>query len=198
MLKAIIFDFGGVFSVEADIKKFLQNNAIKFKIDPEEVNKISSAIWAEARLGKIDSNIFWEKLCELVGMDSLEFKKYFIENTTLVEYNLYDFVKYNLKGKYKLAILSNQIESWLETVLEENNFREVFDFVITSYNTGLAKPDLAIYQKTLEILDLKAEECLFIDDLAQNLVPAQTLGMQTILFENYEQFLGELNKVLKN
>lgn len=197
MLQAIIFDFGGVFSVEADIKKFLQNNAIKFKIDPEEVNKISSAIWAEARLGKIDSNIFWEKLGELVDMDPLEFKKYFIENTTLVEYKLYDFVKYHLKGKYKLAILSNQIESWLETVLEENNFREVFDFIITSYNTGLAKPDLAIYQKTLEILDLKAEECLFIDDLAQNLAPAKELGMQTILFENYEQFLGDLNKVLK-
>ena len=198
MLEAIIFDFGGVFSVEADIKKFLQNNALKFKIDPEEVNKVSSAIWAEARLGKIDSNIFWQKLGELVGMEEIEFKKYFIENTTLIEHDLYDFVKYNLKNKYKLAILSNQIESWLETVLEENDFREVFDFVITSYNTGLAKPDIAIYQKALEILKLKAEECLFIDDLPQNLVPAQELGMQTILFENYEQFLVDLNKILKN
>lgn len=197
MLKAIIFDFGGVFSDKANLEKFIQNTIVKFKIDPEEVNKVYSVIWAEAQLGKIDSNIFWEKLGELVGMDSLEFKKYFIENTTLIERNLYEFVKYHLKGKYKLVILSNQIESWLETVLEENNFREVFDFVITSYNTGLAKPDLAIYQKTLEILDLKAEECLFVDDLPKNLVPAQKLGMQTILFENYEQFLGDLNKVLK-
>ncbi|MFZ2835137.1 MAG: HAD-IA family hydrolase, partial [Candidatus Moraniibacteriota bacterium] len=163
MYKAIIFDFGGVFSINDDIQEFWLNNAVKLNVDSQKANEIGLSIWLEARVGKIDSNIFWEKLGAFVGMDAFKFKKYFVEYTGFRD-ELYAYVKNNLQGKYKLAILSNQIESWLEPILEEKKFREVFDVIVTSYDVGFAKPDIEIYKKVLERLNLEAGECIYIED----------------------------------
>ncbi|MDP2104267.1 MAG: HAD family phosphatase [Candidatus Gracilibacteria bacterium] len=196
MIKAIIFDFGGVFSTDDDIREFWQNNAEKLGVDAEEANRISLSIWFEARVGKIDSTIFWEKLGAFTKMSPESFKKYFIEYTGFRD-ELHQFVKKNLYGKYKLAILSNQIESWLEPILEEKKFREIFDIIITSYNTGLVKPDREIYEKVIQDLNLKAEECIYIEDRPKNLEPAKNLGMNVIEFRDYDSFLKELDFLLK-
>ena len=195
MFKAIIFDFGGVFSANDDIQEFWLNNAVKFSVNAEDANEISSLIWSDARIGKIDSDIFWTKLGSFVKMDAIEFKKYFIEYTSFRE-KLYQYVKNNLQGKYKLAILSNQIESWLEPILEEKKMRAVFDTIVTSYETGLAKPDIKIYEKVLEKLNLKAEECIYIEDRIKNIEPAKILGMTVIQFKNYDQCLRDLEQIL--
>jgi putative hydrolase of the HAD superfamily len=42
---------------------------------------------------------------------------------------------------------------------------------------------------------LKAEECVFIDDRPENIEAAKALGMEGIVFENYEQASEELEKV---
>ncbi|EKD29916.1 MAG: hypothetical protein ACD_78C00214G0002 [uncultured bacterium (gcode 4)] len=196
MIKAIIFDFGGVFSTDDDIREFWQNNAEKLGVDAEEANRISLSIWFEARVGKIDSTIFWEKLGAFTKMSPESFKKYFIEYTGFRD-ELHQFVKENLYWKYKLAILSNQIESWLEPILEEKKFREIFDIIITSYNTGLVKPDREIYEKVIQDLNLKAEECIYIEDRPKNLEPAKNLGMNVIEFRDYDSFLKELDFLLK-
>ncbi|MFZ2193259.1 MAG: HAD family phosphatase [Candidatus Moraniibacteriota bacterium] len=197
MYKAIIFDFGGVFSINDDIQEFWLNNAVKLNVDSQKANEIGLSIWLEARVGKIDSNIFWEKLGAFVGMDAFKFKKYFVEYTGFRD-ELYAYVKNNLQGKYKLAILSNQIESWLEPILEEKKFREVFDVIVTSYDVGFAKPDIEIYKKVLERLNLEAGECIYIEDRIKNLEPAKILGMKTIEFKNYKQCVEDLEMLLGN
>ena len=195
MIKAIIFDFGGVFSIDDNIPKFLQTNSERLGIDPEEVGKISLAIWQEARVGKIDSNIFWEKLGALAKMKPENFKKYFTESFGFRQ-ELYDYVKKNLYGKYKLAILSNQIESWLEPILEEKKFKEIFDVIVTSYNTGFAKPDIKIYEKVLQDLKLPADQCIYVEDRPANLEPAKNLGMYVIEFKKFDQFIADLDNLL--
>lgn len=195
MVKAIIFDFGGVFSIDDDIEEFWKNNAEKFNIDKDEANKISLPIWMEARIGKIDSNIFWTELGKLIKMPADEFKKYFVEYTGFRN-ELYNFVKDNLKGKYKLGILSSQIESWLEPILEEKKFRDIFDVIVTSYNSGFAKPDIRIYKEILEKLEVEGKDCIYIEDREKNLEPAKELDMRIIKFKNFVQFKDDLEKIL--
>lgn len=196
MYKAIVFDFGGVFSINDDIQKFLEDNAAKFNIDLAEAKSIWLPLWLNARIGKIDSNIFWEKLGSFVKMDAVEFKKYFI-GCTGFRNDLYGYVENKLRGKYKLAILSNQIKSWLGPILEEKKFRELFDVIITSYDVGLAKPDVEMYKMVLEKLNVKAKECVYIDDAEKNLEPAQALGVKTIEFKNYNQCVEVLEELLR-
>ena len=55
----------------------------------------------------------------------------------------------------------------------------------------MLKPDSEIYIRLLEKFGLKAEECLFIDDMEANTETAQELGWKTYCFD------GDVNK-LKN
>ncbi|KKQ56686.1 MAG: HAD-superfamily hydrolase, subfamily IA, variant 3 [Parcubacteria group bacterium GW2011_GWA2_38_13] len=195
MIKAIIFDFGGIFNIRDSLKIFWQDNADTLKVDPEKAFAISLPLWRKARIGNIDSEIFWEKLGACAKMSPENFKKYFIEYTGYRE-EMLEYIKKNLKGKYKLAILSNQIKTWIEPILKEKKFEEVFDVIITSYNTGFAKPDIRIYKKAIQALGVKAQECIYIEDKPRNVGPAEALGMKVILFQSYDQCINDLNNLL--
>ena len=58
-------------------------------------------------------------------------------------------------------------------------FRE-FDCVLESSKIGVRKPEPRIYEMMLENLGLPAAACIFIDDLGVNLKPARAMGMTTI------------------
>ncbi|MFZ2188808.1 MAG: HAD family phosphatase [Candidatus Moraniibacteriota bacterium] len=196
MIKAIIFDFGGVLCVNDDLPKFWQENGDKLGVDPEDARKVGVPIWMEARVGKIDSNVYWEDLGVLAKMSAEEFRKYFIEYTGFRD-ELYTYIKKELKGKYKLAILSNQIKSWFEPIAEEKKFKAVFNVIVTSYGTGIAKPEIEIYKKTIKELGVEASECVFVEDRPKNIEPAEKLGMQVIEFKDFNQFVGDLEKIKK-
>ena len=194
-MKTIIFLFGGVFNLRTSVKEFWQNNAKVLGVDPEKADKITLDIWLKARIGKIDSDIFWTESAKLVKMSAEDFKDCFFNYTGWRE-DLYDFVKQELAGKYKLGMVSNQIESWLEPIIEEKGLRDLFDVIITSYELGIAKPDIRAYQEAVNKLAVDPKDCIYIDDFEHNLKPAQELGMETILFKDTASLKKELNKLL--
>jgi putative hydrolase of the HAD superfamily len=57
---------------------------------------------------------------------------------------------------------------------------EMFDVVVESSKVGLRKPDPRFYERATAALDVAAEECVYLDDLGINLKPARQLGMRTI------------------
>ena len=80
---------------------------------------------------------------------------------------------------------------------------DVLDFLphmdggVFSCYVQLIKPDPEIYRTLMDKYDLKAEECVFIDDREENVVAARELGMQAIRFENYAQARGELELLIE-
>ena len=57
----------------------------------------------------------------------------------------------------------------------------------------MLKPDEKIYRTFLEKYGLKADECLFVDDREENVIGAQSVGMQTFRFMgDYEEIKGVL------
>jgi 2-haloacid dehalogenase len=67
------------------------------------------------------------------------------------------------------------------------DFFERFRGVLVSGEERLIKPDPAISRLMLERFDLKAAECLFIDDNLDNVWAAQNLGLKAVRFENPSQ-----------
>jgi len=64
------------------------------------------------------------------------------------------------------------------------DFFDLFDGIIVSGEEGLLKPpDLRIFQRFLERYDLKAQECIFIDDNSKNIAAACSLGMSGIHYQ---------------
>ncbi len=66
--------------------------------------------------------------------------------------------------------------------------------VIISCDVGIRKPDSNIYKITLKEIQLKPSQTIFVDNSHWNILPAQKLGMKTILFKNNKQFFKEIKK----
>jgi putative hydrolase of the HAD superfamily len=69
----------------------------------------------------------------------------------------------------------------------------LFDSIIESSKAGVRKPDPKIYQMMCELLDVKAENCVYLDDLGINCKPAAALGMRAIKVVDVDQTLAELS-----
>ncbi|QQT25639.1 HAD family hydrolase [Sphingobacterium spiritivorum] len=93
-----------------------------------------------------------------------------------------------LKGKYRLFLLSNNNEihyQWIldylkrEYQLEDNT--SFFEKDYYSHLMKMRKPNADIFEYVLNTHDLKPEETVFIDDSPQHLDTAAKLGLQTFL-----------------
>jgi epoxide hydrolase-like predicted phosphatase len=190
MIEAIIFDWGGVLSANPSIREFVRMYAPKLGVNVEEMTQVVLDNWMKARVDEIDSELYWKNIANFLKIDYHVFRHDMLEFSGF-QPSVSDMAR-ALKKNYKIALLSNHIRDWLEEEIDNRNMREVFDVIITSYNSGLAKPDPKIYQLTANKLNLKPEECVFVDDMRSNLLPAKDLGMHTIHYENPVQLKKEL------
>ncbi len=69
---------------------------------------------------------------------------------------------------------------------------DMFQVVIQSSKVGVRKPNPKIYQMACEALDIDPEDAVYIDDLGINLKPARAMGMQTIKVVDADVALAEL------
>jgi HAD superfamily hydrolase (TIGR01509 family) len=84
------------------------------------------------------------------------------------------------------AVLSNADSTLVERMKHEQGIFDLFDDVLCSADVGLAKPDRRVYELAARRLGLGTGECLFVDDLAENVEAARDAGMQAVLHLVYE------------
>jgi putative hydrolase of the HAD superfamily len=99
----------------------------------------------------------------------------------------------------RTALLTNNVREWeplWRAKLPEVD--ELFEVVVDSSFVGMRKPEARIYELTLERLGggLRAEECVFVDDLEVNCEGARALGMTAVRFEDSEQAIAALESAL--
>lgn len=101
----------------------------------------------------------------------------------------------------RLYLLSNISIGFAEQYGEIDWIRELFslfDGLVFSGPIGMAKPDRAIFEYVLDHHDLRAEECVFIDDAPRNIAACEAVGIRGILFDGDEAKLRETLGLTKN
>lgn len=68
----------------------------------------------------------------------------------------------------------------------------LFEAIIESSKAGVRKPDPRIYLMMCDLLAVKPENCVYLDDLGINCKPAAGLGMKAIKVIGVDQTLSEL------
>ncbi|NWH75952.1 HYES hydrolase, partial [Piaya cayana] len=100
---------------------------------------------------------------------------------------------------FKTCVLTNNCVDdsprRLFTATLVNMLRRHFDLVIESCRLGVQKPDPKIYTYALDALQVKPPEVILLDDVKENLNPAQEMGMATILVRDTETVLKELQEL---
>jgi putative hydrolase of the HAD superfamily len=96
----------------------------------------------------------------------------------------------------RIAVLTNNVKEWQPLWREPQKIDELAELVVDSSFVGMRKPEPRIYELTLEMLELPAGACVFVDDLEVNLPPARALGMHTVHFQHTTQAVQELDELI--
>lgn len=94
---------------------------------------------------------------------------------------------------YKIWLISNSSVFEIEHLKEKTKILDYADYQLFSFDVGKIKPDLKIFEKMLEISWCKPEESIMIwDKMWDDVLPPRELGINSLLFENYEQLKKDL------
>lgn len=89
-----------------------------------------------------------------------------------------------IKKQARLILLSNTNELHIRAIRKKTDILDQFDALVLSYEVNARKPDEAIYRKALEIAGSAPGECLFVDDLADNIYAARRIGIRAHRFSS--------------
>lgn len=95
----------------------------------------------------------------------------------------------------KVYYLSNFSEKAARECADTIDFIPYTDGGILSYQEKLVKPDPAIYRLLIGRYRLIPEQCVFLDDRADNCEAAKRLGIHAIQFTTREAAIEELKKL---
>jgi putative hydrolase of the HAD superfamily len=104
------------------------------------------------------------------------------------------------KAHFKVGCITNNVVSMHSPGQDEGQksagamaqVMPLFDAIIESSKAGVRKPDPKIYLMMCELLGVKPEACVYLDDLGINCKPAAGLGMKAIKVADVDQTLAEL------
>lgn len=195
MIKTIIFDYAGVLTPTKNHSLFAYKHHKRFGLTEDELMTKVYLNWQPATVSKESELIYWSELSKDLKINPDELIDLIIETFPL-DHKVLEIIN-KVKYRYKIVMLSNQVESWLEKVIDENKLKDKFHYFVNSYHANVRKPDEGIFKIVLERSKSKPSETLFIDDKLENIKAAKKLGMEVILFENFEHFRSELNKFVK-
>lgn len=182
MIRAVIFDWGRVIA-PTPRGGWLDILADMLDVTVEELlPHWQAADYKKFSAGLIDETTFWAQFEKSLGKSlPADKERIWTDGSALETWpEVLELVDDLHKKGILTAILSNTVKP-LSAMLRDAAQYDGFDCVVLSDEVGLVKPDKAIYQLIVKKLGVKPEECIYIDDLARNLVPAADMGMVTIL-----------------
>ncbi len=206
MIQAVISDFGGVLTspLFASFAAYQEETGLSVEDFGRAMARAAEEHGAhplfELEKGRITEAEFFRRLGVQLG-DGFEYERlrevYFEHlhpNRRMV-----DFMRGLRRRGLRMALCTNNVREWeplWRSKLPEVD--EIFEVVVDSAFVGMRKPELEIYELTLERLGggIEPRDCVFVDDVDVNCDAARGLGMRTVHFVGAEQAIRDVEAVL--
>jgi epoxide hydrolase-like predicted phosphatase len=194
--RGLLLDFGGVLttSIWEAFDAFCREEGLPegtvrrlFRDDPEaradlrrlekgEVSEDEFAASFGPRLGLAETDGLIERMFAALGPDEA----------------MIETVRELRAAGVRTGLISN---SWGTGIYEPRMLTDLFDAVVISGEVGLHKPQPEIYELGAERLGVSPGDCVFVDDLRENVVGAEAVGMTAILHRDTEETTAELRRL---
>lgn len=188
MIKAIIFDCFGVFT-EDKWKQFCDT------LTPGPALDKAKQLNYDHDAGLISLKEFSQGVYEATGHHPDLIEEIMTSPQSAKNQKLLDYVR-QLKPSYKIGMISNVASNWIREHLFTEEEQELFDDMVFSFEVGDIKPNPKIYQTAAQNLGVEPVECVFIDDVPRYCQGAEDVGMQAVVYQDFEQMKADLEKLL--
>lgn len=142
----------------------------------------------------------YENLCRNMGLETtkknvellMNIRDKAEEQSKLYPHTIPLLMQLHKKG-YKTGLISNSTEFSIKQIKEKTKLLDYIDYPLFSFDMGVVKPDLNFFKEMLKIAKCRPEECIMIGDkMKDDVEPPKSIGMNAILFKDYEQLKKEL------
>lgn len=188
---AIIFDLGNTI-IKFDHTIAVRRLADKFTIDPVKAYNLffDSDLTQIFEKGKISPEEFCNRASDRLGINLMPRDFFDIWNNIFWEDKDSCALVRELKGRYKLFLLSNVNKSHFEYIREKFDIISLFDELILSFMVGVMKPDRAIYEDAIRRAGGDSTKLLYIDDREELVEGAKRVGIDSIRYEGADKLRG--------
>ena len=196
-IRAIFFDVGGVLLTNAWDRAQRMTALEHFHLDEEEFHDRHEMVVSSFERGKItldeylDRTIFYRAR----AFTRDEFREFMFS----LSQSFPDAIEFAQQladaGKYFLGTINNESRELNYYRIEKCGLRRIFSLFVSSCFVGFRKPERDIYRLALEMTQIPAAECCFIDDRPLNLECSVKLGMQAIEMRGLAELKKDLTKL---
>ncbi|MGH3913615.1 MAG: HAD family hydrolase [Pseudonocardiaceae bacterium] len=196
--RGLILDFGGVLTTP--FEGALRSYCARDGLAPDALEKIftldqgAQGILIDLERGRISQAEFVAHLAPALGVDPEGLLERMIADLHPEPLMTAAVAELRSRG-VKVGVLSNSWGSAPFDPYARFQLDEHYDTVVISDQVGLRKPDQEIFTLMLQRLNLPGEQCVFVDDVARYLPPAQALGMVTIHTTDPATTVTELKRI---
>jgi HAD superfamily hydrolase (TIGR01509 family) len=195
MIKAVIFDLGGVYFTDGFRSAIIKFHR-QFGIPVKKLRlELTQGIGKEYAIGKLSRKKFWEEFTKKFSIKQSHDKLDDMWNGSYcINSELRGIVK--LVGKKcTTGIISSTSKHRLTYLNEKYSFYRDFKYRQFSYATHYTKTDQRTYSLLVKKLKLKPNEILYIDDETEHLRVARKAGLRTIQFRGNLKLIRDLEKL---
>jgi len=189
MIRAVCFDLDGLFFTEHSFRDF------KIRIsDQTNQSDLIDDVFHGSMMSDFKTNIiteetYWSHVRQTleVTLTNEEIFK-MLRESYVVNAHVKRYVCKLREAGYITCLCSNNFITRIRELEEEFSFLRYFDTKIFSYDIGVLKPNIKIFQALVEQCEVNASEIVYSDDSESNLSGAKELGIHTFIFNNINQF----------
>lgn len=196
MIKTVILDLGKVI-VPFDFWRAYRGMEVISGVPAEEIRRrlAETDLFRQFECGTISSLNFVGEVSATLNI-SIPYEEFVPIWTSifLPETLISEPVIQALAGVVRLVLLSNTNEIHYDMLRRSYPLLRHFHAAVLSYELGVMKPDAAIYEHAVSIAGCKANECLFFDDMPENVAAAREWGLQAEVFESEAQLIDVLTR----
>ncbi|MBE9916457.1 HAD-IA family hydrolase [Paenibacillus donghaensis] len=187
----LVLDIAGVLvnNISFDFWKELgRESGVTFQAIKEKFDEIRRDLWT----GILSEDQFWIWLVDcFTGINKERSKDILIKSLKLLPSAHY---LEQWSQQADIHLLSNHCKEWIEPVL--TSIKEYTKSVTISNQIGLCKPDIQIYE-LVELNLGSRERVLYIDDQEKNLKSAIKLGWNTLLADNQNKWVKDVETFIR-
>lgn len=198
-IKVVFMDIGGVLLTNGWDHNSREKAAKHFNFDYDEMNILHNFIYNVFEIGSISLDEYLETVvfnCPR-NFTKFDFQKFMFSQSEELPEMLSWLKTWKKQTDLPVFAISNEGFELNDFRIKKFQLQKVFDGFFSSCYLRIRKPDPRIFQKAMEITQIKPEECLYFDDRPMLVQTSKRLGMNAVLHEKFEttkEILENLNK----